>query len=249
VRGWFVSLVLLVLTGPAAGLELVGDLDGDGHADSVQVRFDRDVLGIESFHLRLGDETFSGQGAGMTGAAFLVDVDTTDTQIEILIAEDGPSDDPATSFVRWDGERFQLIGKLPGKPDQKNEPALICDGAGTITTRQRGKVLHTWSYEARFHLANDTLVEEPAELYDMGLYPLTMKHHLPLLMQPGDEEPFGVLRPGEHVQLVATDNRRWIHIQREDGLLDGWFEVQGFHRIPMVNAWARDVFEGLNQAD
>jgi len=242
---WMLVLLAFAATsGTGTSLELTDDLDGDGRPETVEV-----WIGTMGFGLTQGAATFDGRGEYLTGEAFLVDVDTTDTFLEILIPEDGPSGDFATTFVRWDGTGFVGLGRVPGKPFWESRYQLVCHGNGAITTRKRACLLHTWHRVTHYRLTADAIVEEPAEFYDMDLDTLVMMNPLPLLASPESTDIIITLHEGERVQLVATDDERWVRIRRERDGREGWIEVERFNYLPSVDKLAHEVFDGLCIAD
>ena len=79
---------------------------------------------------------------------------------------------------------------------------------------------------------------------------LTMLRELPVVAAPNDHQPAGVLKQGELAAFLGSDNRRWVKIQGESGIV-GWFEVRNFDEIVIDGKGyhASEFFDKLCYAD
>jgi hypothetical protein len=182
------------------------------------------------------------QGEVMYGLILIGDIDSADGQYEIMVPEFGPSDDPQTAFIAYNGVAPLNIGKLYSNPFG----SLKVDGNKIITGTKRGAILHTWFYDAQYRLAGG-LIKEIKEngLVMMGTA-VTAKVDLPLQMSPTDTTPAYTLAAGQHATITWTDDEKWCCVE-EAGGLTGWFRVTGFATINGM--FSTDVFDGLLMAD
>ena len=237
------------------------DLNGDGTDDVITYTFmsytgpipagsidiststvDMMDYDIYQCNLEVNGQPIIIQGEYMAGMILIGDIDTNDTQYEIMIPEFGPSGDPQTTFVSYNSVTPQNIGRLYENPFYN----LKVDGSGEITGKKRGSKLHTWFYDARYHL-DGGLIKEMKEdgLVLMGTE-VTAKAVLALQMSPTDATPAYSLSVGEHATITWTDDEKWFCVENSVGL-EGWFEITGFYMIGGTSA--TDIFDGLLMAD
>ncbi len=198
---------------------------------------------IYQLNLEINGQPIIIQGEVMAGLILIGDIDTQDDQYEIMVAEFGPSGDPFTTFIAYNGTTPINIGKIYQNPLMD----LTVDGNKIITGQKRGEKLHTWFYEARYRLAPAGLIREIKKdgLVMMGTV-VTAKVDLPLQMSPTDTTPAFTLSAGENATITWTDDDTWFCIEKSGGL-KGWFSVTGFYEINGLPA--TDVFDGLLMAD
>lgn len=237
------------------------DLNGDGVNDVISYEFEgmtgiipADAITLDSpidtshiyeahqCNLMINDQPIIIQGEVMAGLILVIDIDSTDSTYEIAIPEYGPSHDPFTAFITYDGVSPQSIGKLYDNP----LISLRIDGSSEITGLERGQKLHTWFYDAIYIVQNGLLIEYRENGYVLMNSNVTAKVSLPLQVSPTDPTLAYTLSPGEEVVITLTDDARWFCVQNSSGQT-GWFEVEDFHTINSLPA--TDIFEGLFMAD
>ena len=240
---------------------LTFDLNGDGTNDVITYTFmsytgpvpagsidittptiDMMNYDIYQCNLEVNGQPIIIQGEVMAGLILIGDIDTSDSQYEIMIPEFGPSDDPQTTFVSYNGVAPQNIGKLYENPLY----GLKVDGSGEITGKKRGSKLHTWFYDARYHLNGGLIKEIKENGLVMMNTEVTAKAVLALQMSPTDATPAYSLSVGDHATITWTDDEKWFCVKNAVGL-EGWFEITGFYMIGGTPA--TDIFDGLSMAD
>ena len=223
---------------PSANPAIV-DLNHDAKADTVYLQCDP---GSWSYTLTINDASYHGRGEALEGTFSIVDIDTTDALLEVAVPQYGPSDDYATYFHSYDGRSVHFMNVVPGTYE------LRLDGSGRIRTSNRGNVLQTWFYPCVYRLdEHHSLHQIIQELYPMGTR-CTVKLTLPLCASRLDTSTVSILRPGDVVTIVASDDKRWCLVQGPDDAW-GWFELSGFDSVLPLGKPAWDVFEGLSYAD
>ena len=197
---------------------------------------------IYQCNLEVNGQPIIVQGEMMCGLIMIGDIDSTDGQYEIMVPEFGPSDDPQTAFVAYNGVAPLNIGKLYANPFG----SLRVDGNKIITGKKRGAKLHTWFYDAKYRLAGGLIKEVKENGMVMMNADITAKVDLPLQMSPTDATPAYTLAAGQHAVITWTDDEKWFCVE-ESGGLTGWFKITGFYTINGMPA--TDVFDGLVIAD
>jgi hypothetical protein len=223
------------------------DLDGDGKLDRIYLCFyQTDGYGYDRFIIEIPSiEIIVQKACNLDGKFEIVDIDSADRFMEIVVPQSGPSDDHCAHVFRFDGREIFSLGNIPGAcwGDQ-----VRFDGSGIVTGNCRSEMLYTWSYCGQFRLNEHQMFELiEKDFYEMK-HPLTLtlKVKLPLKTSPSDTTTVGFLHPGDRVIMVGTDNKSWCLMEAESGLR-GWLAVEGFNKIN--GKTVLDVFDGLKFAD
>ena len=184
----------------------------------------------------------------------IVDIDYKDGIKEIAISEYGPSNDEATRFYYYNGEKIINIGYISGfyGPMHQYGEGMVGDmkieGMGKVITKTRGEILHTWFYEDEYGLSkHHYLLNKKKTLYEMDAK-VTVLKEIELQKSPEDETEVLRLEPNDEVIITHTDNIQWCMVQTTDGQ-EGWFAIDGFDKIRGLDISASEVFSGLNYAD
>lgn len=64
-----------------------------------------------------------------------------------------------------------------------------------------------------------------ADFHSYEINSVTMLKDLPVFVSPDNKQPVGVIKEGERIAFLGSDNNRWVKIQGESGII-GWFELQ-----------------------
>lgn len=84
---------------------------------------------------------------------YLCDIRRGDGWLELATLDPGPSGDPQTTFLRWDGEELQLVGRVADFPFAQENSSRAeeyangtygLDGRGNVTIQARADILQTW---------------------------------------------------------------------------------------------------------
>ena len=218
--------------GKKGSKEALIDLNYDGKKDKIVLVCEE--YGQE-FILKINDSSVRGEGDGLEGVFYIYDIDNSDKFKEIAITEVGPSDDYATAFYAYDGKNIIFVGKIAG-----SDYSIKVDGSGTLITEERGRVLHTWFYDAYYKLdGNHVLYNVPQELYTMNTK-VTLMKEITLQKSRTDKSVSAVLKVGEKAVITVTDNVKWCKLETASGK-SGWFSVEGIY--------GGEFFEGLSYAD
>ena len=239
------------------------DLDGDNRNDHVlfacySAPYGYGFLDYDRFVLEVNRQMMVSRGDNLEGMFSIVDIDTTDSYMEIAVPEAGQSSDFATYFYYYTGDLITFMGRLPGtckqydvnekKPHGIGYFLLDVDGSGEVRTRRRGRILHTWFYPARYKLDEKHRLEFVEEEFYIMDSPVTLLSELALQASPTDSRTVVVLQVGDKATIVGSDDRKWCLVETEDGH-KGWFAVESNWTIAGTGKEADEIFEGLCHAD
>lgn len=230
---------------------LTDDLNGDGLVESIslEVRATPGASPSSSFAesiLRINSVSFnSGVQENPEPYFGVVDINKKDKLKEIAMLDRGPSDDPITTFLAWDGNKIINYGSIPS-----DYYFMKFDGNNKITTRIRGHILQTWFYEADYVLSGSKIISSPRDFYEIvdGPEDLMMLQDLSVVKSQKDISVVATFKKGEKINLIGCDDIAWCKAKNQAGI-EGWFALENFDQIKGTNFSARDVFEGLSYAD
>ena len=171
---------------------------------------------------------------------------------DILLAvyDDGPSNDPETSFFRYDGTGLYPAGSIPADIRK----ATFEDGM--IKCTFRADMMQTewaWGY---YYWNGSEIVRREDDIYymvDDSIWreeyqnPLLLLRDITVFAERSEQSRAITLKP-QKVRNVATDNSEWILLEGEDGT-KGWIRIERFGYFPSEKADYSELFDGLNIAD
>ncbi|MBE0448456.1 MAG: SH3 domain-containing protein [Actinobacteria bacterium] len=226
------------------------DLNGDGVIDIIRFDcplLDESIVVRDTYTLYINNSSVRGEGSNLDGYFRIVDIDQRDNVKEISVGESGPSDDYATAFYYYDGNKIVFMGKVQGADNELAKDIKI-DGSGTLHTRTRGEILHTWFYPDSYRLSKaHTLERISQDLYEMN-WKVKVVKELPLQTSRTNPKTSVVLQPGEEVTILKSDDKEWCLVENSKGI-KGWFAVEDFSVIKGTGLEASRFFEGLSGAD
>jgi len=215
------------------------DLDGDGIEDSITFNADN-----RNYQITINEFTINGRGEGIIGSFAVVDLDSRDNIKEIVISEQGPSDDPQSTFFYYTGAEIKQMGKTYSL----FYDGITFDGWGGLIIRSRGSFLHTWFFNIPYRLSSDHILEKiPDQIYktDCSLF---LKQQLNIYNDRDEKSNFLVLEPTTIITITGTDNERWCSVKTLDGI-KGWFFVEKYYFINGTGIEAYNIFDGLSYTD
>lgn len=165
---------------------------------------------------------------------YIVDIDESDNFKEIAILDEGPSDDPETYFIRFDGNKLQYIGSITDFPQKSS---CQFNGDGTIVASSRLNILQTWWAPATWRIDENGLLQKVKDdmyyPYDQSdkdsLQPILLKDFM-IYTEPNIEAKQVMVSANNQVTFKSTDNIHWVFMRSEDGT-EGWFYMENFSGI------------------
>ncbi len=212
------------------------DLDNDGNKEFINLE-----LGANKYYrLSINNISLIGVATNTDYKFKVVDLNVEDNVKEIAISEFGSDDNPMTTFYRYCVHSISYVGKVSGHINE-----MKINGDGSLITSSNGNILHSWSYRDKYILTSQhMLMNETKELFEMN-HKVKVLKSIPLLKSTTENEMVAALTVGEEVIIIASDNKRWCQVKKENGV-KGWFEIEEFDRIKGTDYKAAEVFEGLN---
>jgi len=237
------------------------DLNGDGIIEHIEVEYvedtdeqmrsyyDADFYYSGNYIVRINDQEVTGWSE-VPEAAEIVDIDENDGRMELLLADDGPSNETNCIIYGWNGEEIYTVGEFYGSRE--------FDGHGTIYSGV-SQEFWTATFIDRLNPDTHTLYTVPQDLYfvdnccnqiiDNGcMYTVTVA--FPLYKDASGSQIIENLEPGSEITFIAAKPNvnyenydtweffEWYLLRTDDNVL-GWIDFWTFY----------DKLEGLCQAD
>jgi hypothetical protein len=262
IRACFKLIVILIFTLPLNthaedkyyspydfGKAIQIDLNGDNITDSVMIISLKNIeQEVDGFTIKVNNQFLEGTCQMIGPKFFIADIDKSDRFLEIAIEEDGPSDDPKTTFYRYD-KTINKLGTVEGNSQHfLSKDRFSVKGDGIIRTKDRGHILHTWWFDSKYKIGNNKISFVEKKFIDMNLE-VTLLEDLPIYKGTNDREVLKILKKSEHVKIRRTDDKSWCEIEAPDGI-KGWIELKGNSWVKNCNnKYSSLVFKGLFFAD
>lgn len=239
------------------GKEVSLDLDGDGEKETLLVEIITDDEGWQQYAVSI-DGTNLTEPLSLyfdypdTERYSIVDLDASDSFLEIALPDDGPSNDPNTTFLRYENGALTSLGQVYGKV---TEDALVFRGDGTISSTIRLSVLQTWYAPVDWHVGQSGVFEPiTQELY----YPIqtedtpvkTAVKELAAYEEMSLDSTRSSAAIGTEMTFLATDNKAWVHCEDVSGTRF-WIHLdESGQQVELVDgSYVWDGIEGLSFAD
>lgn len=200
------------------------DMDGDSKPENILIT-GKYYLGTNSENYKvasnikiiisINDKKIEWQPEYMTGIE-VTDIDVNDGQKEIALFDNGPSDDPSTTYYAVRNGKIVEIGGIPGYGK--------VFGDGKISTEERSEFLTTHLHYAEFKLIDKVKLEQiPIEFYNYGLKTKAQRD-MKLREEPKENSKYLIeVKKGENVEFQET-NEKWLQIKNSKGE-KGWILV------------------------
>jgi hypothetical protein len=244
---------------------LLFDLDGDGEKDIIEFAFpmfgpnshklinteDLDAarkelssLPTDGAAVRINENELNVYGIDFQGLIYVIDIDSSDGKYELLVAEEGPSCDYISTIIGYDSNGPYIMGKVGGLPEYN----VVADSNGKLYANNRGTIISTWFYDAVYAIENGYLVEVRENGYVNINWPVTALIDLQLQVSPEDDTTAYTMKKDDKVKLTWTNDENWVCVENAEGI-EGWFEMDGYDHIILIDKSTREVFSGLSYAD
>ena len=223
----FAVVFLGMILGPLGGAEFVmekrADLNGDGKAEEISLENPDEGGG---FALTVSGITVKGMftSPGDEADGFLVvDIDSTDSFMEVAVHTPGPSDDDEYVIYWYDGASLRMSGRLARWPKFQGNGFVYVDDW-----------IDFWQKREKYRLdrKSHSLVRVPQEFYHVGLETTVMKS-FPIYRTREGGAVVGRLRQDSRCLILVCDSSRgrfsdwWYLIKSTTGLV-GWARYRDF---------------------
>lgn len=226
------------------------DLDADGVDEEISIMVDEEyenngmVYGREYWIEIDGEEVATGTGYIIFGTLYGVSLDGE--HIDLIVYDNGPSDDPVSTFLRYEDGELKNIGEI----DSFVKNLYVDDGI--LYGQVRCRVIQTQNRYAKWELNEyeelEEIEEDVYELIDVLSDTYGLEEDIWVADDiDGDEEY--LMTPG-NVHIPYTDGEEWVYIEYADDIPDdaetegGWFRTADISYEDLLN-----TFSGLFMAD
>ncbi|MCH5344303.1 MAG: hypothetical protein J1E64_09700 [Acetatifactor sp.] len=235
------------------------DLDMDGVAEEIFIMRDPDedpiygYLPLDYYVLTVigaEDSILKGHADNIFAEIYAVSLDGE--TVQLVLYEDGPSDDPLSHIFCYQAGQLVETGVIA---DDIRRREITAEGEIISHIRYGGiqddYKLVTWQLnEAK------ELVEIPQDTYELvSQNEITLLTHLPVRSMPVPQEGIymgirGYIIEPQTVKFIAvSSDERWIQVEAEDGQ-QGWFAIEWDpdrwdYVIKELDLGAYEIFEGL----
>lgn len=180
----------------------------------------------------------------------ILDMDSKDNYFEIAVQDYGMSDDPLTTFFRYDGNKVIYMGYIC---DRISDLYIVNDGNGKVHARERMHIFETVNMKTTYEIKNNELVRSMKDLYPIAYTSAAGKkgllQDLYVFTEMSTESEVAKLNKETEVIVLATDNEEWVQIRYEDDKIY-YVHVVNHYLIDMngLEVDSRDVFTSIIQA-
>lgn len=220
------------------GGSLYLDLDQDGILEDISLMFENDPYTSNDtatyyygrYWITVDNDTLEGGGENLHDSLYGVSLDGE--TIDLIVYQEGPSDDPVCDFYHYDGSGLTYAGSI-----EDSVRNLIIDSDYIVKSDIRTNIMDT-SYMVVYWEKQDDGMLHPieqeyyemhnglADHMDKGLYYATLLYPLEVYEDMDyDSECYEL--PPQHVWFPYTDNENWVYVEAEDGS-GGWLDLSGW---------------------
>lgn len=240
-----------ILSMQAGKIEYLGtwfylDFDGDGNSENVSFlpdgprTFYNDIDHCSGCTICVDDQFFTQTGDTLHCGIYGVSLDGE--YIWLIVADDGPSDDPVCTFYYYENQTLRQVGTIK---DWIGHISVTVDGMIYGSTSCR--VWDTALINVCWQLGADGMISMiPQEYYQMEHYSkdysLTLLSPITVYSEKSKQSAPLVLQP-QKIEAPYTDAEKWVYLAAEDGT-GGWFCTDD-----MDYTERREIIQGLFMAD
>ncbi|MDE6314226.1 MAG: DUF3298 and DUF4163 domain-containing protein [Lachnospiraceae bacterium] len=252
------------------GTTVQADLDGDGIQEEVCYNIVEEpvpeteqeeyaVTGEQTAFLSINGQDYTGvlnDKAGYfvenpSSHYYLVDLDETDSYVELAIGDYGLNDYMLTFFLRYDKGELIYLGCIDDLLESDSCKLL---GKGNLTAREHSNLLETVDYIYDYKLVDGEIREQPKDWYTIDNDSLPEEYQVHKILKNvtvytennTDSESKTLTPEDGSVRFVASDNKEWVKLTMEDGSVY-YLHMTGMIEIDSagVTEIAPEVFENL----
>lgn len=227
------------------------DLDGDGTPDRISYQVSEQDNGEFQCLLTVNGETCDASEltymiAPVEDTFYITDILESDGVLEIAVLDEGPSNDPVTSFFRYE-DTLSYIGQVAGFPfAEENGGINGFDGVGNIVGRVRMDLIETTYLEGYWHYDGWVSYQTTAWHNFLPTNGHTLYTDLPVHYEM-DETSATTVIPPQEVFFLGSDMYEWILVKGKDGSW-GYMQVKD-GRVVELNEPADRIFSDLYYFD
>lgn len=219
------------------------DINKDGKPDSITYKSGILTINKQSYN-------FMDESANLDLDSFhVIDIDSKDEYINLLVMDDGPSCDPVTTVVT-----YTKSGKITTSSLGCNVNQLTFNNSGIIEGCFRFNLLQTWYGACQWRFENNQVqfIDQdyytPVEMYTLGDDPIASNQRITLYQKDSLKSKRITLEP-QKIKFVKTDNIHWVQVLGLKDNTEGWLYLKDYNEVPDEGQTAEDLFDNLILAD
>ena len=232
------------------GSNISMDLDADGVDEEISIIVDEEyenngmAYGREYWIEIDGEEAATGTGYIIYGTLYGVSLDGE--HIDLIVYDNGPSDDPVSTFLQYEDGELKNIGEI----DSFVKNLYVDDGI--LYGQVRCRVIQTQNRYAKWKLNEyeelEEIEEDVYELIDVLSDTYGLEEDIWVADEINGDEGY-LMTPG-NVHIPYTDGEEWVYIEYADDIPDdaetegGWFCTEDIDYGKLFQ-----IFNGLFMAD
>ena len=232
------------------GSNISMDLDADGVDEEISIIVDEEyenngmAYGREYWIEIDGEEAATGTGYIIYGTLYGVSLDGE--HIDLIVYDNGPSDDPVSTFLQYEDGELKNIGEI----DSFVKNLYVDDGI--LYGQVRCRVIQTQNRYAKWKLNEyeelEEIEEDVYELIDVLSDTYGLEEDIWVADEINGDEGY-LMTPG-NVHIPYTDGEEWVYIEYADDIPDdaetegGWFCTEDIDYGKLFQ-----TFNGLFMAD
>ncbi|WPX09638.1 YARHG domain-containing protein [Anaerocellum danielii] len=222
-----------------ANKEVHYDLNNDGISESIIYKPSNKGFTLQVNNQSITNELYTNLQKNFA----IVDIYKSDNYKEIVIFDEGPSNDYTSIFYQFYNNKIIEIGSVGGIYNI----GLHVYGNGIVEGLIRAKLLQTWYFNQRYILKNHKLEPIHQDIYKTNFY-VFVKKDIKLHTTRSEKSRCFTLKQGQIINIVGCDNKKWCLIETSTGK-KGWLLLKNFSFLVDNNMDARDALIGLCYAD
>ena len=218
------------------------DFDSDGQKEQIFYSTKENTpYSDQIYDLKVGKAEVRGPGESLHLVPYIASMDGRTTQI--VIQQDGPSDDPMADVYVYQGGRLNNAGVILGGSIQIYEDSVTC-------VAQRD-FFQTYQGVLKYQFVNNSILAVTEDFYAQDKE-ATASAVIPLYAEKGIPDISVTLNPGDSVVILGSDYQEWVLIQKKETGEQGWLKC-GTEDSPYTctlpdgtqdESW--NLFEGLS---
>lgn len=190
------------------------DFDLDGQKEQIFYSTKENTpYSDQIYDLKIGKAEVRGPGESLHQVPYIASLDGKTTQI--VIQQDGPSDDPMADVYVYQGGRLNNAGVIAGDSIQIYKDSITCVAQRDFFQTYQG-VLKYQFVDGSILAVEEDFYTQNQEAVATAVIPLYTEKRIPDISV--------TLNPGDSVMILGSDYKEWVLIQKQETGEQGWLK-------------------------